>query len=90
MTAVFLDDSSHPRLRYAAAATLSQRSLGLVDFAIFPHLNYPGWDENTMAEAEKWAASLDCPAYALDNASAISAVDGTPTVVSEGEWRQFQ
>ena len=66
------------------------RTLGLVDFAIFPHLNYPGWEENTMAEAEKWAVEIAGPAYALDDASAISVVDGAVTVVSKGEWRQFQ
>ena len=32
-------------------------ALGVVDFAIFPHLDHPGFDENTMACAEKWAAS---------------------------------
>lgn len=64
-------------------------TLGLVDFSIFPHLNYPGWDENTMAEAEKWAAALGGPAYALDEASALSVVDGVVEVISEGEWRQF-
>ena len=65
------------------------RTLGVVDFSIFPHLNYPGWDENSMAEAEKWAAEIAAPAYALDDASAISVVDETETVVSEGEWRKF-
>ena len=62
------------------------RTLGLVDFSIFPHLNYPGWDENTLSAAEAWAASLGAPAYAIDDASAISVVDGVVEVVSEGEW----
>ena len=66
------------------------RTLGLVDFAIFPHLDYPGWEDNTLAEAEKWAAALDGPAYALDDASAISVVDGVVEVISEGEWQQLQ
>ena len=66
------------------------RTLGLVDFSIFPHLDYPGWEDNTLAEAQKWVASLDGPAYALDDASAISVVDGVVTVVSEGEWRQLR
>jgi len=66
------------------------RTLGLVDFSIFPHLDYPGWEDNTLAEAQKWVASLDGPAYALDDASAISVVDGVGTVVSEGEWRQLR
>ena len=66
------------------------RTLGLVDFSIFPHLNYPGWEDNTLAEAQKWATSLDGPAYALDDQSAISVVDGEVVVVSEGEWQQLR
>jgi dipeptidase E len=62
------------------------RTLGLVDLSIFPHLNYPGWDENTLAAAEAWATEIGGPAYAIDDASAISVVDGVVEVVSEGEW----
>ncbi len=65
------------------------RALGLVDFSIFPHLNYPGWDENTLAEAERWAAEIAGPAYVLDEATAISVVDGVVEMVSEGEWVRF-
>lgn len=66
------------------------RTLGLVDFAMFPHLDYPGWSENTMASAEKWAARMPVPSYAIDDASAISVVDGKVEVVSEGHWRYFE
>ena len=65
------------------------RTLGLVDFSIFPHLNYPGWDDNTLAEAEKWALEIGGPAYALDDQSAISVVNGSIVVVSEGEWQRL-
>jgi dipeptidase E len=41
-------------------------TLGVVDFSIFPHLDCPDLPENTMAAAEKWAAGLGCPAYAID------------------------
>lgn len=55
----------------------------------FPHLNYLGWDSNTMAAAEKWFSNMDVPAYAIDDQTAI-AVDGDDvTVVSEEEWRYF-
>jgi len=64
-------------------------ALGVVDFSIFPHLDYPDFPENTMAEAEKWAASLECPGYAIDDQTAIKVVDGTVEVVSEGQWRFF-
>ena len=33
-------------------------TLGLVDFSIFPHLDHPELPENTMADAEKWAARV--------------------------------
>ena len=71
------------------AGVTDDRTLGLVDFSIFPHLNYPGWDENTLAEAEKWAIETDGPAYAIDDATAISVVDGDVAVVSEGEWHKL-
>ena len=62
-------------------------ALGVVDFAIFPHLeNVPG---NTLANAEKWAAGLDCPSYAIDDDTAIRVVDGVVDVISEGQWRHF-
>lgn len=63
------------------------RTLGLVDFAIFPHLDL--FPTNTMEAAEKWAAGLDGPAYVIDEQTAISVVDGVVEVVSEGTWRHF-
>jgi dipeptidase E len=65
-------------------------TLGIVDFSIFPHLDHPDLPENTMADAERWAAGLGGPAYAIDDATAIRVVDGTVDVVSEGSWRLFQ
>src|SRR5438132_14302145 len=46
-------------------------TLGLVDFAMFPHLDHPDLPENTMADAEKWAAEMSVPAYARDDETAI-------------------
>lgn len=71
------------------AAAPDDQNLGLVDFSIFPHLDHPGFDENTMAEAERWAGTIGVPSYALDDQSAITVVDGTVDVVSEGQWRYF-
>lgn len=66
------------------AAAPDDRTLGVVDFSIFPHLGaFPG---NSLEHAERWAADLDNPAYALDEQSAITVVDGVVDVVSEGEW----
>lgn len=64
-------------------------ALGLVDFSIFPHLDHPMLPENTMADAERWAAALSHRAYAIDDETAIAVVDGRVEVVSEGNWKQF-
>lgn len=63
--------------------------LGIVDFSIFPHVDHPMLDENTMAAAEKWAADLAAPAYAICDDTAIRVVDGEVDVVTEGHWRAF-
>jgi len=64
-------------------------ALGVVDFSIFPHLDYPAFPENTMAFAEKWAAGLGCPSYAIDDQTAIIVADGSVEVISEGNWKFF-
>jgi dipeptidase E len=63
------------------------RALGIVDFSIFPHVDHPDLPDNTMAEAERWAAGLGNPAYAIDDDTAIKVVDGTVEVVSAGHWK---
>jgi dipeptidase E len=63
------------------------RTLGLVDFSIFPHLENPDLPLNTLANAERWAADLSAPAYAIDDQTAIRVVDGAVDVVSEGQWK---
>ena len=62
-------------------------TLGLVDFSICPHLTVDDRPGNTMAEAEEWAATIDGPAYAVDDQTAFKVVDGAMEVVSEGSWR---
>jgi dipeptidase E len=69
--------------------TGGDETLGLVDFSICPHLAPDGMPGNSMAEAEGWAATIDGPAYAIDDETAISVVDGKVEVVSEGQWRLF-
>src|SRR5690606_2086766 len=64
-------------------------TLGIVDFAMFPHLDHPDLPYNTMANAEKWAAGMPGPAYAVDDETAIKVVNGTVEVVSEGNWKLF-
>jgi dipeptidase E len=69
--------------------TGGDETLGIVDFSIFPHVDHADLPENTMAEAERWAASLAAPAYAIDDETAIKVTDGTVEVVSEGHWKLF-
>jgi dipeptidase E len=64
-------------------------TLGVVDFSIFPHVDHEMMPENTMADAERWAAGLPNPAYAIDDQTAIKVTDGTVDVVSEGHWKLF-
>ena len=67
----------------------SDKTLGIVDFSIFPHLDHEMMPENTLPAAEHWAAELRLPAYAIDDQTAISVSDGTVHVVSEGHWTYF-
>ena len=67
-------------------AAEGDQTLGVVDFSIFPHLDYPDWPDNTLASARQWATKIPGPAYAIDDETAISVVDGAVEVVSEGHW----
>lgn len=69
--------------------TGNDMTLGVVPFSIFPHVDHPALPDNTMAAAERWAATLGNPAYAIDDETAIKVVDGSVEVVSEGRWRHF-
>src|SRR5262245_58248103 len=63
---------------------------GLVDFAVIPHLEHPHHPDASLANAEKWAARIPAPTYAIDDESAIKVVDGAAEVVSEGHWKLFE
>ena len=69
--------------------TGGDETLGLVDFAMFPHLDHEDLPYNTLAHAEKWAAGMPGPTYAIDDQTAIKVVDGAIEVVSEGHWKRF-
>jgi dipeptidase E len=62
-------------------------TLGVVDFSIFPHLDNPDLPWNSLAQAERWAAEIAAPAYAIDDETAIRVVDGAVDIVSEGHWQ---
>jgi hypothetical protein len=40
-----------------------------------------------MADAEKWAAGMAGPCYAIDDQTAIKVINGSVDVVSEGHWK---
>lgn len=65
------------------------RTLGVVDFSIFPHLDHEAMPDNTLAEAVRWAAEIAGPAYAIDDQTAIKVTDDTIEVISEGQWKQL-
>jgi dipeptidase E len=69
--------------------TGGDETLGLVGFSIFPHLDHEDLPDNSMANAEKWAAGMPVPCYAIDDQTAIKVTDGAVEVVSEGHWKLF-
>jgi len=69
--------------------TGGDETLGLVGFAMFPHLDHEMLPDNSMADAERWAAGMSVPGYAIDDQTAIKVIDGAVEVVSEGHWKRF-
>lgn len=65
----------------------SDKSLGLLDFAIHPHLNHELFPDNSLENIEKLAASLPMPSYAIDDQTAIKVVGKKVDVISEGTWK---
>lgn len=68
---------------------VEDRALGLVDFAICPHLAQPGSPGNSLAEAAAWAQTMACPTYVIDDQTAIRVVGEQVDVISEGRWEHF-
>jgi len=65
------------------------KGLGLVDFALLPHVDHEDHPESSMANVERMAAQVPVPTYAIDDETAIKVVNGTVEVVSEGHWKLF-
>jgi dipeptidase E len=65
------------------------RALGLVAFSVFPHVDIERSPQNSMPNAEIWAARRSNPTYAIDDETAIGVVDGAVDVISEGHWKLF-
>jgi dipeptidase E len=69
--------------------TGGDETLGMVGFSIFPHLDHPELPDNSLADAERWAAGMAVPSYAIDDETAIQVIDGVVEVISEGHWKRF-
>ena len=65
------------------------KTLGVVQFAMFPHLDNDAMPEHSMTRAEKWAEGIKVPGYAIDDETAIKVVDDSVQIISEGQWRYF-
>ena len=68
---------------------VTAQGLGLTDFSLIPHMDHPDHPDASLANAEKWAAKVPAPVYAIDDESAIKVADGSVEVVSEGHWKLF-
>ncbi|MBS1659645.1 MAG: Type 1 glutamine amidotransferase-like domain-containing protein [Bacteroidetes bacterium] len=67
----------------------SDKSLGLLDMAIHPHLDHEWFPKNSLANLEQLAATLPMPSYMIDDQTAIKVTDGNIEVISEGNWKLF-
>jgi dipeptidase E len=61
--------------------------LGLVNFALLPHLDHENHPESSAANVERMAVEVPVSTYAIDDETAIKVVDGEVEVISEGHWR---
>jgi len=66
-----------------------EKGLGLVDFALLPHLDHNDHPESTTAKVERMAAEVPVPTYGIDDETAIQVTDDRVEVVSEGHWKLF-
>ena len=65
------------------------KGLGLVDFALLPHVDHKDHPESSMAKVERMSAEVPVPTYAIDDETALKVIDGVVEVVSEGHWKVF-
>jgi dipeptidase E len=68
---------------------VTAEGVGLVDFALIPHFEHEDHPDASLANAEKWAARLPVPTYAIDDQTAMKVTDGTVEVITEGHWKLF-
>lgn len=66
-----------------------EKGLGLVDFALLPHMDHENHPESSADKVERMAAALPVPTYGIDDQTAIKVTNGTVEVISEGHWKRF-
>lgn len=60
--------------------------LGFVDFYITPHLNSPHFPKLIPANIKAIATRIPKKIYGLDDQSAVSVIDGTVTIITQGQY----
>jgi dipeptidase E len=65
------------------------KGLGLVEFALLPHVDHKDHPESSMAKVERMAAEVPVPTYAIDDETAIKVAGDSVDVISEGHWKLF-
>ena len=68
---------------------ITASGLGLTRFALIPHFENKNHFDASLVNAERWAARLPVPVYAIDEETAIKVKDDSIEVISEGQWRLF-
>ena len=81
---IFGETYDDPHRPYVIAS-----GLGLVDFALLPHLDHADHPESSTTKVASMAAEVPLPTYAIDDETAIQVVDGMVEVITEGHWRLF-
>jgi dipeptidase E len=66
-----------------------ETGLGLVDFALLPHLDHEDHPESSTPKVGRMAAEVPVPTYGIDDQTAIQVIDGALEVISEGHWTLF-
>ena len=68
---------------------VTANGMGITRFAVIPHFEHKDHLDASSINAEKWAAKLSVPVYAIDDDSAIVVKDDSVEVVSEGQWKLY-
>ncbi len=66
-----------------------EKGLGLVDFALLPHLDHDDHPESSAAKVARMAAEVPAPTYGIDDETAVKVANGVVEVISEGHWQLF-